>query len=345
VPGDEFVETIKREFALRESPAEPLDTLYFGGGTPSLLSPPQLDALIRFFREEIGFAATGVEVTLEANPDDVTPGAAEAWVRAGVNRCSLGVQSLQPSVLEWMHRTHTAEQALTAIGTLTGAGIGSVSADVIFALPEALHADPVGDMERLVALGLSHVSAYGLTVESGTPLAKWTNRGGVRHVDDDVYAEEFLRLHALLTAAGYEHYEVSNYARRGERSRHNGVYWSGRPYVGVGPSAHSFDGADRRWNLRDWAEYSRTVAAGDDPLGGEERLSSPQRRLERWYLGLRTAEGVQIPEREPVAGPALDAAVERGWLLREGESLRPTAAGWLRLDALITSLTTSAEGG
>jgi oxygen-independent coproporphyrinogen-3 oxidase len=345
VPGDEFVELIKREYALRESPTEPLDTLYFGGGTPSLLSTDQIADLIGFFRSEIGFANPTVEVTLEANPDDVSPETAGAWAAAGVNRCSLGVQSLQPAVLEWMHRTHTAGQALTAIGTLTRAGIASVSADVIFALPEALESDPLGDTEQLLEFELDHVSAYGLTVESGTPVAKWTQRGAVRHVADDVYEEEFLRLRGVLTGAGFEHYEVSNYAKPGRRSRHNSAYWTGAPYVGMGPSAHSFDGETRRWNLRDWAEYSRTVAGGADPLAGQETLSPTERLLEQWYLGLRRAEGVRVPQGGEPVGPALDAAVGAGWLEMEGPVIRPTPHGWLRLDAIITSLTTSAEGG
>jgi oxygen-independent coproporphyrinogen-3 oxidase len=244
-----------------------------------------------------------------------------------------------------MHRTHTAEQALTAIGVLAAAGIDSLSADVIFALPEALESDPVGDTERLLEFQLDHVSAYGLTVESGTPLAKWLQRGVVRHVADEVYEEEFLRLRGVLTGAGFEHYEVSNYAKPGRRSRHNSAYWAGAAYVGMGPSAHSFDRETRRWNLRDWAEYSRTVTGGSDPLAGHETLSPTERLLEHWYLGLRTSEGVRVPQGGEPVGPALDAAVDAGWLEMEGPVIRPTPHGWLRLDAIITSLTTSPEGG
>ncbi len=171
VPGDEFVEAIKREFALRHlalSPAAvPLETLYFGGGTPSLLSSSQVAALIRFFREEIGFAERGrgrgrgggggVEVTMEVNPDDVTPKDAEQWLAAGVNRVSLGVQSLNPAVLQWMHRVHTGEDSLRAIRFLTAAGLPSLSVDVIFGLPEMLGADPAGDLRLLLEHDVDHV--------------------------------------------------------------------------------------------------------------------------------------------------------------------------------------------
>ncbi len=351
VPGDEFVEAIKREFALRHlalSQAQGVETLYFGGGTPSLLSSSHVAALIRFFRGEIGFAERGggggVEVTMEVNPDDVMSKDAEQWLAAGVNRVSLGVQSLNPAVLQWMHRVHTGEDSLRAIRFLTAAGLPSLSVDVIFGLPETLGADPAGDLRRLLEHDVDHVSAYGLTVESGTPLAKWTSRGAVRHATDGAYADEFLQLHEMLLQGGFEHYEVSNYARPERRSRHNQAYWTGRRYWGLGPSAHSFGDGIRRWNVRQWAEYHRAVANGSDPKAGEEELSEGQLSLEHWYLGLRTTEGVPVPEGGDLP-PQLRAAVDRGWLTVEGGKIRPTPEGWLRLDAIVASLTTSAESG
>jgi len=351
VPEDEFVEAIKREFALRHlalSQAQGIETLYFGGGTPSLLSSSHVAALIQFFREEIGFAdgggGGGVEVTMEVNPDDVTPKDAEQWLAAGVNRVSLGVQSLNPAVLQWMHRVHTGEDSLRAIRFLTAAGLPSLSVDVIFGLPKTLGADPSGDLRRLLEHDVDHVSAYGLTVESGTPLAKWTSRGAVRHATDGPYADEFLQLHEMLLQGGFEHYEVSNYARPERRSRHNQAYWTGRRYWGLGPSAHSFGDGIRRWNVRQWAEYHCAVANGFDPKAGEEELSEDQLSLEQLFLGLRTTEGVPVQEGGDLP-PQLRAAVDRGWLTVEVGKIRPTPEGWLRLDAIISSLTTSAEGG
>ena len=348
VPGDEFVDTIEREFVLRRASidaVERLDTLYFGGGTPSLLSNPQLAELIRFFRAELGLADGGVEITIEANPDDVTEEAVDAWIGAGVNRFSVGVQSLRPNVLEWMHRPHTPDDCLRALRTLKAAGAESVSVDVIFGLPAELRADPVGDVQRLMDCEPDHVSAYGLTVESGTPLAKWTNRGTAKPVSQERYADEFLRLHDLLTDLGFEHYEVSNYALPEKRSRHNQVYWSGKPYLGLGPSAHSFGAGVRRWNLREWAAYQRAMRDGTDPTAGQESLTVEQRMLERWYLGLRTVDGVRAREGDDHSPPIVQAAVDQGWLVVDEGKVCATPAGWLRLDAIIASLTTSAEGG
>ncbi len=352
VPGNEFVEAIKREFDLRRASVdvgEGLDTLYLGGGTPSLLSNSQLAELIGFFRAEIGPAKGGQETTIEANPDDVTEEAVDAWIGAGINRFSVGVQSLKPNVLEWMHRPHTPDDCLRALNTLTAARAESISVDVIFGLPTELHADPVDDVQRLMDCGPDHFSAYGLTVESGTPLAKWTSRGAVKLVSDEEYADEFLRLHDSLTGRGFEHYEVSNYALPNRRSRHNQVYWSGKPYVGLGPSAHSFGAGVRRWNLREWAAYREAMRNGEDFMADHETLTPEQRMLERWYLGLRTVDGVRTHEGEGEGEghyPAkIQAGVDAGWLVVHDGRVCATPAGWLRLDAIVTSLTTSAEGG
>ncbi len=350
VPSEHFVERIRQEWALRRSAlgAEirdgEIETLYFGGGTPSLLHPRDLTSLIAFFRDEVGFAATP-EITIEANPDDVDRESVETWYRGGVNRVSLGVQSLNAAVLEWMHRVHEPEDGPKAVALLKDAGLASVSVDLIFGLPEGLGADPANDLRRLLEVGPDHVSAYGLTVESRTPLARWIARGAAAQPPDDADAREFLRVHDTLAEAGFEHYEVSNFARPGRRSRHNQAYWRGRPYVGLGPSAHSFDGAVRRWNVREWARYEATVGSGKDPRDGDERLTAEQVDLERLYLGLRTREGVRPPAPGTPGDRVVQAARGQGWLALEGEVVRATPRGWLRLDALVSALTTSADGG
>ncbi|MCZ6918285.1 MAG: radical SAM family heme chaperone HemW [Gemmatimonadetes bacterium] len=350
VPSERFVERIRQEWALRRSAlgaqtrdAE-IETLYFGGGTPSLLHPRDLTSLIAFFRDEVGFAANP-EITIEANPDDVDGMSAALWCRGGVNRVSLGVQSLSAAVLEWMHRVHESEDGLKGVALLKDAGLASVSVDLIFGLPEGLGADPADDLRRLLEVGPDHVSAYGLTVEAGTPLARWSARGTVAVPPDDAYAGEFLRVHETLAEAGFEHYEVSNFARPGRRSRHNQAYWRGRPYVGLGPSAHSFDGAVRRWNLREWARYEATVRSGTDPRDGDELLTAEQVDLERLYLGLRTREGVPPPAPGTPGDQVVQAALGQGWLALEGAVVRATPEGWLRLDALVSALTTSPDGG
>src|SRR3989449_5809412 len=232
------------------SAADPgLDTLYLGGGTPSLLPPHAihelLDAILGKLRIPHSAFRTDVEVTLEANPEDVPLEHATAWRRAGVNRVSLGAQSFDDRVLRWMHRSHDAARIGDAVGMLRGAGIDNVSLDLIFALPVELGRDWARDLDQALALEPSHLSLYGLTVEQRTPLARWISRGAATAPDDERYAAEYLQAHIRLTACGYHFYEVSNAARNGWRSRHNAAYWSGRPYLGCGPAAHPFDGRVR----------------------------------------------------------------------------------------------------
>jgi oxygen-independent coproporphyrinogen-3 oxidase len=213
-----------------------VDTVYFGGGTPSLLEPAAIAGILEGIAADRSLSAEA-EITLEANPDDVTPETAGAWRRAGVNRISLGAQSFDPGVLGWMHRTHTVEQVPSAVDILREADFRSLSLDLIFGLPAALGRDWSADLERAIALEPEHLSLYGLTVEEGTPLGRWTARGEVAPVDEDRYAAEFLAAHRRLEAAGYEHYEVSNYGRAGHRARHNSANWRA-PFLGLGPSAH-----------------------------------------------------------------------------------------------------------
>jgi oxygen-independent coproporphyrinogen-3 oxidase len=337
VPADGFVDAVARELALRDG-GGPLDTLYFGGGTPSLLPPPALAELI----ERISARrppARGAEVTLEANPEDVTAEAAARWRAAGVTRVSLGVQSFDERVLAWMHRSHGAGAARVALDRLRAAGITDVSLDLIFALPAELQRDWSRDLDLALALEPSHLSLYGLTVEERTPLARWVSRGAAQPTGEDRYAAEYLLAHRRLAAAGYAFYEVSNAARPGHRSRHNSAYWTGAPYLGLGPAAHSFDGTTRRWNFEPWEAYRRAVTAGRSPVAHEETLTPEQRELERIYLGLRTAEGLDL-RRAGGAAPSVPSVwLAEGWVELSGHRLRCTAEGWLRLDALAGALT------
>lgn len=292
-----------------------------------------------------GRASPSVEVTIEANPDDVTRAVAEAWRAAGVNRVSLGVQSFRPAVLRWMHRTHGAAQAAKAVHALRRAGIENVSLDLIFALPGSLRPNFRRDLEQAIELEPDHLSAYGLSLEPRTPLARWVSAGTVALSGDERYADEFLLAHELLGDAGYEHYEVSNYARPGRQSRHNASYWTGEPYVGLGPSAHGFSGTVRRWNIAPWAAYERTVHQGKSPEAGREVLSEEERALERVYLSLRTRVGISRQTLGAEAEALLEDAVHAGLLERRGPRIRATPRGWLALDAIVARLTTWAASG
>ena len=331
VPSEAYVSTVLREWALWQSEPAWQDstdvrTIYFGGGTPSRISP---DAVARLLDRISGdrYVRADAEVTLEANPDDVTLGAAAAWRAAGVNRISLGVQSFDPRVLGWMHRVHTVDQIFRAVEAVRCAGIADLSVDLIFGLPRAQERDWAGDLEQAFSLEPQHVSLYGLTIEAHTPLGHWTARGESIPVDEETYAGEFLTAHSALTAQGYEHYEVSNAARPGHRARHNSAYWQRAPSIGLG--------RERRWNVRDWAAYERLVAAGKSPAEGRELLDEAAVALEELYLGLRTIDGL--------AGDRVPAAVRHrweaeGWALPGNDRVRLSAEGWLRLDPLVASI-------
>jgi len=348
IPARDYVAAVLREVDLVRGgqrgvvpSCDGLDTLYLGGGTPSLLPPPAIAQLLDGIREKLRIphsAFRTAEVTLEANPEDVTPENAEQWRQAGVNRVSLGAQSFDARVLAWMHRSHDAARIAAAVRALRGAGIDNISLDLIFALPVELRRDWSRDLDLALSLLPSHLSLYGLTVEERTPLARWISRGAATAPDDERYADEYLLAHARLAACGYRFYEVSNAARDGRRSRHNSAYWSGRAYLGLGPAAHSFDGRARRWNTPAWDAYCRALAAGRSPVDSEEVLSDEQRELERLYLALRTAEGLALSDL-PRPSPSFPVWVEQGWATIARGHVRLTPEGWLRLDALVRDLT------
>src|SRR5881409_65032 len=353
IPAQEYVEAVLQEVTLRgltdpgpepgETEAHGLETLYLGGGTPSLLPPDALATLVTSLRDAFGATSSrdAVEVTVEANPEDVEPEHARAWRSAGVNRVSLGAQSFDDHVLAWMHRSHDAARIGGAVRTLRDAGFDNLSLDLIFALPAELQRDWERDLELALSLGPDHLSLYGLTVEERTPLARWISRGAVVPPEDDRYAEEYLLAHARLAAHGYRFYEVSNACRDGFRSRHNSAYWSGRAYVGLGPAAHSYDGRARRWNIAAWPAYARAIAAGRSPVECEEILTPEQRELERLYLALRTDAGLPVTALDRPRPPSTARWIEHGWAEVNAGRLVCTPQGWLRLDALVGDLTST----
>ncbi|MBY0489746.1 MAG: radical SAM family heme chaperone HemW [Gemmatimonadaceae bacterium] len=341
VPRRAFAEAIGQECTrrgIREQSGE-LTTVYLGGGTPSRLGADGVAALLDALREHVAWGGDG-EVTLEANPEDVTPAAVRAWRVAGINRISLGTQSFDDRVLQWMHRVHDAEGARRAVDAIRAGGIEDLSLDLIFATPEGIDRAWDSELDALIALAPTHVSLYGLTIESHTPLGRWHARGAVTEASEARYEQEFLRAHERLAQAGYEHYEVSNYARPGHRAVHNSAYWTGAPYLGLGPSAHGFDGSVRRSNIEAYAAWAAALERGEDPLGSSERLTTDNRLAEAVYLGLRTVSGLAVTDRERAH---VARWREAGWVtVREdadGARLVCTATGWLRLDALAADLT------
>jgi oxygen-independent coproporphyrinogen III oxidase len=338
VPVDEYLAALRAELETRFGSAAPreVDTIYLGGGTPSRLGGPGVARAIELVKRHFPLA-TGGELTVEANPEDITAEAAAAWVQSGVNRLSIGSQTFDDRVLAWMHRTHDSVAIERAVDIARSAGIENLSLDLIFALPETLERDFEADVHRLVALGPRHVSLYGLTVEPGTPLGRWVQRGVTIERAEEGYEREFLAAHELLTGAGLEHYEVSNYGAPGHRSRHNASYWAGVPYVGLGPAAHGFDGEARRWNARAYAAWRDLALGGRDPMEGEEQLTQANRVAESVYLGLRSDVGLELRDEERDLVASWEVAQ---WVvIGEDERIRCTPLGWMRLDALAAALT------
>ena len=338
VPVDDYTQAVARELELRfgEEGEWTADTLYFGGGTPSRLGGEGMARLLDGIRQRIGLSPDA-EVTLEANPEDIDGEAVRRWRDAGVNRLSIGAQSFHDNVLLWMHRTHDSTAITRAVETARAGGIENLSLDLIFALPEAIERSWQRDIEQMLVLDPPHVSLYGLTVEPKTPLGRWHSRGQVIESPDERYEAEFLYAHEALTSAGFEHYEVSNFGRPKQHSRHNSAYWEGVPYAGLGPSAHEFDGLRRRWNVAPYAEWLSRLSDNADPVEDSEVLTAENRMAERIYLGLRTSRGLVLSNAETAR---TEAWVDAGWAKRRANNrIVLTPHGWLRLDALATDLT------
>lgn len=337
-PVDEFVAAIEREIQrLSNEPVDVLDTVYLGGGTPSRLGGDGIARLFEVIDRSFSIAPDA-EITIEANPEDVTPDAARSWRSSGVNRVSLGVQSFDDAVLSWMHRVHDADAAMRAIGTLREAGFDNISIDLIFALPDSLKRSWSRDLEITLQTDPDHVSLYGLTIEDHTPLSRWETRGDFTRADEDRYARDFLLAHETMRSAGYDHYEVSNFGKPNRSSRHNSAYWTGAPYLGLGPSAHSFDGNRRWWNARAYAEWLARLDRGESVVADAETLTEENRNSERVYLGLRTQRGLVFTNSERALSKDW---VDEGWAIIDDRVLRLTPEGWLRLDSLAARLTVS----
>lgn len=323
--------------------AESLRTLYVGGGTPSLLGPGAMGGLAELLGEE-RLRAPELEWTAEANPESLTPEVAAGWSSSGVNRISLGIQSFHTEALRWMGRLHGAEGPVEAVKNARAAGITNLSVDLIFGLPPWLGRVWDVDLERVLELDVPHVSLYGLTVESRTPLGRAVREGREFPVEEEQYRTEFLRASEVLVAAGYEQYEVSNFARPGFRSRHNGAYWSGDPYLGLGNGAHSYVRPLRRWNARDFESYAELAVAGRSTVAESESLDEAALTLESIWLGLRTVEGVPSPQPGSAAAATVDGWVVRGLAEREDGCVRLSPEGWLLLDELAVELDGARSG-
>lgn len=327
-------------FAARASGAREVDTVFFGGGTPTMLEASALNEILDAIRGDFGLASDA-EVTTEANPDSVDTGKLAELRAGGFTRISLGMQSAAPSVLQVLERTHTPGSSAAMALAARDAGFEHVNLDLIYGTPGESDDDLRRSLDEVLAAEVDHVSAYSLIVEQGTPLARKVARGEIGSPDDDVAAHRYEIVDSVLADAGFDWYEVSNWARPAGECRHNLAYWRDQDWWGIGPGAHSHIGDERWWNHKHPSTYAATIGAGDSPAADREVLTPEQRQTEAIMLGVRLAEGMpaeQLPAESRVIAATL---VGRGLL--EGEALlagrvRLTDSGRLLADGVIRDL-------
>lgn len=314
-----FVAALIREIETSAPFAQPPDTIYLGGGTPSLLAPEAVSTILEAARRRFSIPDRA-EITLEANPGTTTVDMLRAYRDAGVNRLNIGVQSFNDRVLSFLGRCHSALEARQAISWARVAGFDNIGLDLIYGVPGQTLQNWFETLGAGLAFDPEHLSCYMLTYEPGTPLDRLRASGSVNPVDDDSAAVFFDTTLEVLSDAGYEHYEISNFARhRGLRSRHNQKYWDHTAYIGFGPAAHSFSGKERRWNISDVPAYIRRMEAGESAVGEKETLTPKQLMLETIYLGLRTGDGIELVRFEKNFGASFQSRFSSliGLLLEE----------------------------
>jgi len=291
---NDFLQALLKETGDRKDylRGENIETIYFGGGSPSLLTPAEIENVLNAIHNNFSIAHNP-EITLEANPDDINQEKAMAWRKLGINRLSIGIQSFYDEDLRWMNRAHSAEQSLHSIDAVCSAGFSNLTIDLIYGTPTLTDEKWQANVERATQYGIPHISCYALTVEPKTALENKIRTGKMSDVNIDDQARQFLLLIDWLEEKGYEHYEISNFARPGMRSRHNTSYWQQKKYLGLGPSAHSFDGMSRQWNISNNSLYISSIK-NSLPIFEVEQLQPIHKLNEYIMTSLRTAEGLSL---------------------------------------------------
>ena len=325
-----YVDALIHEYDLRKKElTEPVRTIYLGGGTPSQLKSDDLARLLQALP-----TAEVEELTLEANPQDITPEKLIAWREAGVNRLSIGIQSFHNRTLRRLGRRHDAQAAYRAVELAKQHGFSNISVDLIYATPEQTMDEWMEDIQEVLALDVPHISTYCLMYEENTPLYELLKQGRVQEQDEDSVNAMYAMICQALKEAGYEHYEVSNFARPGFSSKHNSSYWDDTPYLGLGPGAHSYDGKIRRANNPDLLAYLGALT-NDEVPHTDEVLTPEDRYNEQIMLGLRTSNGVAITEQRLKEAQSY---IERGLLVLENGRLRATQQGLNILNRIIEDM-------
>lgn len=341
-----LVQAIATELAMQHDylPGRDLQTIYFGGGTPSLLSEAELALLMNTIRTHFHIKPDA-EITLEANPDDLSESTLRMLVRQGINRLSIGIQSFHEPHLRLMNRAHTAREAERSVKAAQDAGITNLTADLIYSIPAADDSILHQDLQKMLAFEIDHISAYCLTIEPKTVFANWVKKNKIQPIEDEYAARQFEILMATLRQAGFEQYEISNFARNEKYSLHNSAYWQRRPYLGIGPSAHSYNGTTRQYTIANNAAYVREITRGTLPFTLE--ILTPEDQVNEYLLtGLRTQWGCRLDVLQELSegrflgqmGQEIFRFREKGWLCSRDGLLLLTEVGKLFADRVAGSL-------
>lgn len=343
---ERYIHALCRELEIRRQylQGEPIETIYFGGGTPSQLSGEDFQQVFNTIEKTYGMKQVQ-EITLEANPDDLTPQYVQTLTKLPFNRISMGLQTFDEATLRLLNRRHTAAQAITAIERCREAGFRNISIDLIYGLPGETAERWEHDLTQAIALNPEHISAYHLIYEEGTPIYKMLQQHRVSEVDEESSVYFFSSLIDRLTTAGYEHYEISNFCRPGYHSRHNTSYWQGIPYLGCGPSAHSFNRREREWNIASLNKYLQGIESGERACE-TEILDTTTRYNECIITSIRTSQGLSLTKLKEEFGTELwqyclnmaAHSIKNGMLEERGDNLRLTRKGIFISDSIMSDL-------
>jgi oxygen-independent coproporphyrinogen-3 oxidase len=345
---NEFIDALLKETRIRKEylASQEIETIYFGGGTPSILVSEELEIILREVKSTFNVSPEA-EITLEANPDDITAAKIAEWKIAGINRLSIGIQSFYEADLQWMNRAHSAQQAVDSIQLARAGGIENLTIDLIYGTPGLSDEHWIHNMEMAVSAGVQHLSCYALTVEPNTLLDHQIRQHAIPEIDSEQQARQFYLMVDYLAARGFEQYEISNFAMPGFRSKHNSSYWKGTHYLGLGPSAHSFNGAQRSWNIANNALYIQALRQGILNCETEE-LSENMILNEYVMTASRTIEGISLADIESRFGlnrrQELESKASKflseGRMIQSDERLILTKAGRLFADGIASALFT-----
>jgi len=343
---DEILKAIRSEISLRKDYLgnEKIETIYFGGGTPSLLSADELQLLILEITDNYDVSSSA-EITLEANPDDLSPQKVRELRQTPINRFSIGIQSFFEDDLKWMNRAHTAREAHSAVKRVQDAGFENITTDLIYGFPLLSDEKWEYNIHQLIELQVPHISSYSMTVEPATALSHFIKTGKQKPMDENQSAAQFIVLMDLLQEAGFEHYEISNFAKPGMYSRHNSNYWEGVKYLGIGPSAHSYNGESRQWNISNNMKYTEAIEMKKIPAE-HEILELKDRVNEYIMTSLRTSKGMDLEKISKNFGSdyateirgGLEPLIDKNWIIDKDQVIILTREGKLFADHIASEL-------